>query len=343
NTVTTFNPAFRINTWTAGTVPEFVEVDNQVLNRGYQYNVYLNTAGAGGGELVLQFNKTLPPGNHVFYISHKNGLAVALRSFEAKGGDGVDTLTWITESEFENLGYHVYRRVAPADAQIDTSLAEGGEVAGAGIANALMNAARTELAKRAEAKLAKAQALASDAGDSSGALDTLPSQELSPEELAALGYARITPKLIPGAKNGSSASTLEYRYIDRTAAFGTAYEYLLEAADFNGRRVQYGPRTARPSNTLNTELYSNYPNPFNPITTLRFSLKEKLKVSLIIYDSKGRLVRTLVRPEKAMLPGKYRLIWDARDEGGIEAPSGQYFYRFTAGRYVKTRKMILVK
>ena len=55
------------------------------------------------------------------------------------------------------------------------------------------------------------------------------------------------------------------------------------------------------------------------------------------------MVRTLIRPDKAMLPGKYRLIWDAKNEGGFEVPSGQYFYRFTAGRYVKTRKMILVK
>nr|MDQ3003610.1 hypothetical protein [Fibrobacterota bacterium] len=71
--------------------------------------------------------------------------------------------------------------------------------------------------------------------------------------------------------------------------------------------------------------------------------KEKIRVSLVIYDGKGRLVRTLVRPQKEMLPGKYRLIWDAKDESGFEVPTGQYFYRFTAGRYVKTRKMILVK
>ena len=185
--------------------------------------------------------------------------------------------------------------------------------------------------------------MAAQAAGDSAALDTLPSQTLTPEDMAAMGYARVTPKLIPGAKGGSSAATLDYRWIDRTAAFGTAYEYMLEAVDFNGNKVQYGPRLARPSNPLQTELQSNYPNPFNPITTLRFSLKEKLTVSLVIYDSKGRLVRTLVRPDKAMLPGKYRLIWDARNESGFEVPSGQYFYRFTAARYVKTRKMILVK
>jgi hypothetical protein len=229
---------------------------------------------------------------------------------------------------------------------MDSSLAEGADRAGAGIANALRNAARSELAKRAEAKLAKGAGTpgaAAEAAASDSVVDTLHAQNLSDEELAALGFERITPKLIPGAKGGSSSSTRNYRFIDRTAAFGMAYEYLLEAVDFNGNRAQYGPRAARPSNPLYTELYPNYPNPFNPVTTLRFSLKDKLKVSLIIYDSRGRVVRTLIRPDKAMNPGKYRIIWDARNEAGVDVPSGQYFYRFTAGRYVKARKMVLVK
>ncbi|MDB5104420.1 MAG: hypothetical protein JWP91_2109 [Fibrobacteres bacterium] len=346
NTVTAFNPAFRISTWSQGTLPEVVILDNQILTKGYGYNIYLNTAGAGGGELVMQFNRTLAPGTHVIFINHRTGLAVTLRSFEAKDGEGVDTLEWSTESEFENLGYHVYRRVAPGEAQIDGSLAEGGKVAGAGIANALIDAARSRVAAKAASKLAKARAKAAGRPDGSAdttAVDTLASMNLTPEELAVLGYVRITPKMIPGAKGGSSASTMDYRYVDRSAAFGTAYEYLLEASDFHGSKVQYGPRLARPSSSLVTELQSNYPNPFNPITTLRFSLKEKLKVSLILYDSKGRMVRTLVRPQKPMSAGKYRLIWDARNESGFEVPSGQYYYRFTAGRYVKTRKMILVK
>ena len=103
------------------------------------------------------------------------------------------------------------------------------------------------------------------------------------------------------------------------------------------------PRGASPGNPYNTEILPNYPNPFNPITTMRFSLREKLKLSLIIYDARGRVVRTLIRPEKPWAAGKYSLIWDARNDLGIEVPSGQYFYRFTAGRYVKARKMILLK
>jgi hypothetical protein len=177
--------------------------------------------------------------------------------------------------------------------------------AGAGIANALAGVARNEAAKRAAAKLAQLSKM--QAGDSGNIADTLPSLSLSAPELEALGYVRITPRILPGAKGGSSAGTQDYRFIDRSAEFGAAYEYLLEAVDFNGNKVQYGPRLARPLNPLNTELQSNYPNPFNPVTTLRFSLREKLKVSLVIYDAKGKLVRTLVRPDRPMNAGKYRV------------------------------------
>jgi hypothetical protein len=205
NSVTSFNPAFRISSWTYGTLPEVVIADNQVLTRGYHYNAYLNTAA---NEVVLQFNRTFTPGAHVFFISHKTGLAVTLNSFVAKGGEGVDTLEWTTESEFENLGYHIWRRIAPGSAQVDTGMAAASQKAGAGIANALAQAARSELAKNAAAKLAKS------AGDTAD--DTLPSMRLGPHELAALGYVRITPKLLPGAPGGSSAATRNYRFIDRT-------------------------------------------------------------------------------------------------------------------------------
>jgi hypothetical protein len=296
----------------------------------------------------MQFNRTYAPGTHTFFISHKAGLAVTLRSFEAKSGEGVDTLQWSTESEMENLGFSVYRRMASAEDQIDTALAGGVKVAGAGIANALIDAARSAVAAKAAARLAKAQAKA-NAANSVDSLsltaqeDTLPSLNLTAEELTLLGYEKINSKLIPGAKGGTSSTTQNYQFIDRTAAFGIMYEYLLEAVDFSGTRQQYGPRLARPFNILTTELYANYPNPFNPITTLHFSLKEKAKVSLVIYDGKGRVVRTLLRPEKPMLPGKYRLIWNAKNESGMDVPSGQYFYRFLAPHYTKTRKMILVK
>jgi flagellar hook assembly protein FlgD len=55
----------------------------------------------------------------------------------------------------------------------------------------------------------------------------------------------------------------------------------------------------------------------------------------------GQLVKTMVNEEK--LPGGYQVIWDAKDQNGEEVSSGIYFYRFESGKYVETKKMILLK
>jgi photosystem II stability/assembly factor-like uncharacterized protein len=90
-------------------------------------------------------------------------------------------------------------------------------------------------------------------------------------------------------------------------------------------------------------LGQNYPNPFNPRTDIRFTISaEKADrqdarfTSLKIYDVLGREVATLVNEVKQ--PGEYTATWDAAN-----VPSGIYFYRLTAGRYVETKKLILMK
>jgi hypothetical protein len=84
------------------------------------------------------------------------------------------------------------------------------------------------------------------------------------------------------------------------------------------------------------ELSANYPNPFNPTTTFRYSIDRAAGVEVAIYDVLGRKVRTLVDEQKAA--GTYRVRFDAS-----ELTSGIYFYRIHAGDVVRTRKMMLVK
>lgn len=86
----------------------------------------------------------------------------------------------------------------------------------------------------------------------------------------------------------------------------------------------------------NYELYANYPNPFNPTTTITYSLPNSSLVILKIYDLLGREIETLINEEKDS--GTYKVIWNAQD-----IPSGTYFYKITAGEYSKTNKMILLK
>ena len=89
-------------------------------------------------------------------------------------------------------------------------------------------------------------------------------------------------------------------------------------------------------------LAPNYPNPFNPTTTIEFTLRERSSVRLSIYNVAGQLVRTLVDDERA--PGVVHAIaWDGRSNAGQQVASGVYFYRLVANQFVQTRKMVLLK
>jgi hypothetical protein len=90
-----------------------------------------------------------------------------------------------------------------------------------------------------------------------------------------------------------------------------------------------------------TALYSNYPNPFNPSTTIPFNLSSGQQVTLRIYNARGMLIRTL-RDE--MFPaGFHRVEWDGRDDNGQGVATGVYFVRLVAGTFETTRKMVMIR
>jgi hypothetical protein len=90
-----------------------------------------------------------------------------------------------------------------------------------------------------------------------------------------------------------------------------------------------------------TVLYANYPNPFNPSTTLSFDLAVAGRTELRIFNLRGQLVKTLCNHE--LTAGKHRYVWDGRDSSNRSVASGVYFYRLDSPQYRKTRKMLLVK
>lgn len=88
-------------------------------------------------------------------------------------------------------------------------------------------------------------------------------------------------------------------------------------------------------------LYQNFPNPFNPVTTIKFAIPsilkgETSKTKLTIYDMLGRELVALVNEEKS--PGNYEVKWDAS-----QLTSGVYFYRLTVGDFVETKSMLLLR
>jgi hypothetical protein len=99
-------------------------------------------------------------------------------------------------------------------------------------------------------------------------------------------------------------------------------------------------------------LSQNYPNPFNPSTTIGYEIpdnalkdtsgnRERVPVSIYVYDVRGRLVRRLVDQEKD--PGTYRVHWNGRDDRGETVSSGVYLYKIKAGDFTSVRKMVLVR
>jgi endonuclease I len=83
------------------------------------------------------------------------------------------------------------------------------------------------------------------------------------------------------------------------------------------------------------------PNPFNPATTILFSVEGPGRLGLEIFAPSGRAVRTLLGGSYG--PGEYRVLWDGTDDGGAAAPSGVYFCRLTHGGAADTRKIVLVR
>jgi hypothetical protein len=88
-------------------------------------------------------------------------------------------------------------------------------------------------------------------------------------------------------------------------------------------------------------LYQNHPNPFNPVTTLRYDLPEDAMVSITIYDLMGRSIKSLVNSNQS---AGYRSIqWNATNNLGEPVSAGMYIYTIQAGEFRQTKKMVLLK
>ena len=88
-------------------------------------------------------------------------------------------------------------------------------------------------------------------------------------------------------------------------------------------------------------LKNNYPNPFNPTTTIEFSIEKSADVSLKIYSVDGKLVRTL--SDGVVQAGQYRIVFDGRGSNGKKLSSGIYYYTLRSGNLSFSKKMVLLR
>ncbi|HQV32633.1 MAG TPA: PKD domain-containing protein, partial [Calditrichia bacterium] len=145
---------------------------------------------------------------------------------------------------------------------------------------------------------------------------------------------------------GTTPVATDYDYRDGDVLVGARYSYRLVDVSFAGERTVH-PALSVLLESGNTpgirtfELAQNFPNPFNPTTTIRYQLPEAARVELKVYDLNGRLVRTLLAQNRDA--GIHQMSWDGKNDAGEDVAAGIYLYRLKAGRYVATRKMVMVK
>ncbi len=115
--------------------------------------------------------------------------------------------------------------------------------------------------------------------------------------------------------------------------------FLFTVEDFAGVPTSVGsdPRVA----TRTARLLSNYPNPFNPSTTIAYEVARGAEVSLAVYDVDGALVRVLSRGRVGA--GRHQVPWDGTDDRGRRVASGVYFARLVAGDEIDTGRLVLLK
>jgi hypothetical protein len=140
------------------------------------------------------------------------------------------------------------------------------------------------------------------------------------------------------------------RFEDSDVLPETSYSYFVtarytapegESSASNTVVIQPTNEVDDPAVPIKTELLGNYPNPFNPATSIRFNLAKSGKLNLQIFNIKGQLVNTLAN--EYFEGGRHTLNWHGVDQNGSNVGSGIYFYRMETDNYSEIRRMILLK
>jgi len=156
----------------------------------------------------------------------------------------------------------------------------------------------------------------------------------------------MTQNLITATNSNTTSS---YSFIDNEVEFGATYYYWLESVEMSGYSNLFGPVTLtimfdKEDESIEdlpafTTLQGAYPNPFNPDTTIKFSVKEFENATLDIFNIKGQSVKTF----SAFDPGYHEVIWRAKNNNGDSVGSGVYFYRLKSSSVQDIGKLILLK
>jgi hypothetical protein len=172
----------------------------------------------------------------------------------------------------------------------------------------------------------------------------LVSQYMISTEPETLAWLEISPS---SGYVISSETDMIYLHFDSTSI--PAGEYNAQIIVYDDRNEYFIPVHLQVVNTssdlveipLITGLRGNYPNPFNPSTTISFALESEQNVKLTIYNVKGQKVTTLL--DEIKNSGYHQIVWSGKDDSGKNAASGMYLYRLETQNFSGTKKMLLIK
>ena len=143
---------------------------------------------------------------------------------------------------------------------------------------------------------------------------------------------------------GSVSHQTIYTFTDNSVQENESYDYRLSDVDYDGN-VEYHSLQLMGVSSSNVPeqfvLYPNYPNPFNPVTTIRYDLSKESFVDITIYDMLGNVVSNLINANQSS--GYKSIQWNATNNQGKPVSAGVYLYSIEAGKFRQTKKMILLK
>ena len=168
------------------------------------------------------------------------------------------------------------------------------------------------------------------------------SKVIEPGKARVIMFSMQGDKIMSSSNDVASVMNISFDTMDGISNANIAISNLI-LAGANGVSVDCEKESSYDINFMpeETSLEKNYPNPFNPSTTIPFNITQAGNVTLNVYDMSGSLVKTLASDYKES--GSYKVIWNGLNNDGQQVASGQYILKMSAPNYSNTLQMTFIK
>jgi len=139
---------------------------------------------------------------------------------------------------------------------------------------------------------------------------------------------------------GSVTHRTNYQYIDRSVKTGQVYHYQLADVDYSGKITYHKPIAVK-VRPHGIKVNQAYPNPFNPVTTVKISIDQPQQLTVRVYAITGRRLKTLIDSHSSA--GEYTIVWDGTNRNNLSVASGVYFLQIQSDEINSIQKLVLTR